>query len=167
MLTQETSTWLFGQTVLTVTILVCCILLAFSKKKAPPKKSEPKSNKTLEKTESSPQAQHRLPMPTSPGKIVLVTALIAVGAFFIERGDDPLGVRPDSWSDANVIVSGRNYDRVGIWENYGAAQHQVVTEQHPSDPFFLYNKYPVGSNIINGLWHKIGVTSVRVFRLLP
>jgi len=167
MLAQDTSIWLFGQTVFTLVIAACCILLVLFKKKVSQKKSEPKRKKVHKKTKPSKQTESRLRPSTSPGKIVLAIVLIALGAFLIERGDDPVGVRPDSWSDANVVVSGRNYAKEGLWAHYGAAQHQVVTDQHPSDPFFLYTKYPVGSNLINGLWQIAGVNSVRIFRLLP
>lgn len=120
-------------------------------------------------------APHATPLTSQPatarahraGRLALALVLIAVAAFFVERGGDPLGVRPDSWSDANVIVSGRNYVQEGLLTYWGAAQHQVVTADNPSDPFFRYTQYPVAANLINGLWHIAGVTSDRVFRLLP
>jgi len=100
-------------------------------------------------------------------RIALGVVLAAVGGFLLLRGGNPVGIRVDSWSDANVLVSGRNYARLGITSNYGAAQHQVTNESNPNDPFFVYTKYPVGPNLINGLWQIAGVSSVRVQRLLP
>jgi len=109
-----------------------------------------------------------LPAPFSPwpSRLVVLT-LLAVAVFLALRSGNPIGVRMDSWSDANVVVSGRNYARMGLFSNYGAPQHQVVTDTNPNDPFFVYTRYPVAANLINGLWQIAGVTSVRAFRALP
>ena len=108
--------------------------------------------------------------PPKPGPrwpVALVVVLFAAAVFLIQRSVDPVGTQAGSWSDANVIVSGRNYAREGLGAHWGAAQHQVVTDRNPPDPFFIYTRYPVGSNLINGLWQIAGVQTVAVFRWLP
>jgi hypothetical protein len=137
------------QTVLSVVIVLCCVTLTLARGRRP----------------AAP-----VPRPRKRGwvrPVALTVVLLAVAAFLAERGDDPIGVRPDSWSDANVVVAGRNYAREGLFAHAGAHQLQVITDQNPSDPFFLYTRYPVGAGLINGMWQIAGVRSDRAFRLLP
>ena len=101
------------------------------------------------------------------GRVVLAVILIAVTGLLLQRGDDPIGVRADSWSEAYLLTAGQNYARQGLWKDYGVAQHQVITDQNPPDPYHLYNGFPVGHNLINGLWQIAGVESPRVYRLPP
>src|SRR5258706_8568594 len=50
----------------------------------------------------------------------VIASLIVVAAFLIYRGKTPVGVRVDSYSEANVIVSARNYSQLGLFSNWGA-----------------------------------------------
>jgi hypothetical protein len=166
-LAQLATIWLFEQTVFGLLILVCCVPLIVFKESVSRQKAKPKSKKVRPQADFSKQPKQRFGLGVWLGTGVLVVVFIGVGVFLIERGDNPVGVRHDSWSDANILVSGRNYAREGLWAHWGAAQHQTVTDQHPSDPYFIYTKYPVASNLINGLWRIAGIESMRIFRLVP
>jgi len=48
-----------------------------------------------------------------------------------------------------------------------AAQHQVVSDQNPCDPFFLYTPIPRGQQHGQRVLASAGVQSARVFRILP
>jgi len=157
---ELTSLWTPPQIILTIVILIGCIAMATMR---PVQSGEPMPPSAGEEGAQPPRR-------TAPGRrarLLLAIVLLAVAAFLVQRGGDPVGVRMDSWSDSNVIVSGRNYARLGLFANYGVAQHQVVTDRNPPDPFFLYTNYPPASNLINGLWQIAGVTSERLYRLLP
>ncbi|MGB9623571.1 MAG: hypothetical protein ACPMAQ_01795 [Phycisphaerae bacterium] len=157
---ELTSLWTPEQIILTAVILIGCVAMATIR---PARPGEPKSPSAGEENAEPPRR-------TTAGRrarLLLTIVLLAVAAFLVRRGGDPVGVRMDSWSDSNVLVSGRNYARLGLLANYGVAQHQVVTDQNPPDPFFLYTNYPPASNLINGLWRIAAVTSERVYRLLP
>jgi hypothetical protein len=98
---------------------------------------------------------------------VVGLSLALAAAFLVYRGKTPVGIRMDSYSDANVIVSARNYIQVGLSKDWAAPQHQVVTVTNPPDPFYSYTKYPPLSNLIMGIYQVLGGESVRAFRLLP
>ena len=152
MLAMLTSLWTPEQTILTVAVVVCCMLLVVF------------GWRRRGEVPERPDGVRRTPLL---GKLVLTVALLAVAGFLAWRSADPIGVRTDSWSEANAIISGQYYARAGLLANWGAAQHQVVTDTHPSDPFFLYTRYPVGSNLINGVWQIAGVHTVALYRTLP
>ena len=154
MLAMLTSLWTPEQIILTVAVVVCCVLLVAFGWRSRQQTSEPQT----------PDGHRRTPLA---GKLVLTIVLIAVAAFLAWRSGDPIGIRTDSWSEANAIISGQYYARAGLLANWGAAQHQVVTDTHPSDLFFLYTRYPVGSNLINGIWQIAGVHTVAMYRILP
>jgi hypothetical protein len=155
------------QLVLHVLILGCCAVLIALR----PRPSIPLVLPRAGKKRPMPVP---LPVPPVPpvwqrsvAGIVVALVWLGVAAFLVARGNDPIGRRPDSWSDANVVVSGRNYAREGLLKHWGAAQHQVITEQNPEDPYFRYTQYPVASNLINGLWQCAGITSDRAYRSIP
>lgn len=79
-----------------------------------------------------------------PGALV---GLLCIGLFLLLhlRADAPLGVRNDSWTEANIIVSARNVALNGWQKYHGVPQHQVDRPPFESDPFFLYAQYPPGS----------------------
>lgn len=76
-------------------------------------------------------------------------------------------MRPDSWTEAVVVTSGRNYAQAGFCAHAGVPQFQPVTAANPSDPFFLYSTFPSGMYWINGCFQRAGITTVAVQRLLP
>lgn len=93
-------------------------------------------------------------------------ALLCVALLLLlrARADNPLGVRTDSWSEANVIVSARNVAANG-WAKYGgAAQHQVDRPPFRDDPFYLYAHYPLGGAYANWVLWDLGVRSVSALR---
>ena len=157
MLADLTSLWTVEQTSLTIVIVAGCLLLAVTRPKTPSAKHKPRAKRPEE----------NLNVRNRASSIALAVVLIAVSAFLLERSNAPPGVRTDSWSDANVLISGQNYAHEGLFSRWGAAQHQLITDQNPPDLFFLYNRYPVGPNLINGLWQSAGVKSPDVYRLLP
>ena len=156
------SLWTLEQAVLSLAIVVGCAIVAFARGRPPKTKPEPQRTKA-----QRTNARVGLPKPRSRWPVALVVVIFAAAVFLLQRSFDPVGTQAGSWSDANIIVSGRNYAREGLGAHWGAAQHQVVTERNPPDPFFIYTRYPVGSNLVNGLWQMAGVQSVAVFRWLP
>jgi len=90
------------------------------------------------------------------GVIALVAAILLI------RSGDPLGVRPDSWSEAEVIVSGWGYAASGFLAYAGLPQHQIGP---PVDPYYLYANYPVASNALYGVLHLLGADAHGLYRL--
>jgi hypothetical protein len=96
--------------------------------------------------------------------LLLVLGLLAV---FRARAANPLGVRSDSWTEANIYVSARNVGTNG-WARYaGAAQHQVDRPPFVEDPFFRYAYYPLGTYYINWLLYDLGERSLAAWRWPP
>ena len=100
--------------------------------------------------------------PTQTATAVVVVTICAVAALVLMRLGDPLGVRPDSWSEAEVIVSGLGYAQTGFFAYAGLPQHQIGP---PVDPYFLYGNYPVLSNFLYGALHRIGADRLGLYRL--
>lgn len=90
----------------------------------------------------------------------LVIELVAV--ILLLRLGDPIGVRPDSWSEAEVIVSGWGYASSGWLAFAGLPQHQVGP---PVDPYYLYANYPVASNLLYGVLHRLGADAHGLYRI--
>jgi hypothetical protein len=118
---------------------------------------------------SQPRARHAVSSGRSassdatwlaPTAVGAVTALVAV--ILLVRLPDPIGVRPDSWSEAEVIVSGRGYARSGFAAYAGLPQHQIGP---PVDPYYLYANYPVASNLLYGALHVLGADRDGLYRL--
>jgi len=83
------------------------------------------------------------------------------------RATDPLGVRMDSWSEANIIVSARNVGANG-WSKYaGVAQHQVDRPPFQNDPFFYYTQYPLGASYIAWALYTLGYSDIECLRWVP
>jgi 4-amino-4-deoxy-L-arabinose transferase-like glycosyltransferase len=96
--------------------------------------------------------RHRLELPV----------IAAVGAFLLWRIDAPIGVRADSWSEAQVMISGWGYAQDGFLRHAGLPQYQVGP---PVDPYFLYSGYPSLSNILYGALHIAGADVHSAYRL--
>jgi len=109
---------------------------------------------------SAPAAAASLSAPVAS---IIVTGVIAVVAvLLLIRLGDPLGVRPDSWSEAEVIVSGWGYAASGFLAYAGLPQHQIGP---PVDPYYLYANYPVLSNVLYGVLHQLGADAYGLYRL--
>jgi hypothetical protein len=154
------------QIILLLIIMSACGVLALARPRAQPGMRKAKRRRDLAPEVAATPTQ-AAPTSARRAKIALALTWLIVAVFVLGRGGDPIGIRPDSWSDANVVVAGRNYARTGLLAHGGAAQHQVITDQNPSDPCFLYTRYPILSSLVNGLWQRIGIQSPRVHRLLP
>jgi len=146
---------------LTVVIGAACAVLALSREKSRP----PRLGPSGPVPPCTPPSRERRRRAAAPGAVAVV--LVLVVAFLIERGGDPVGIRPVASSEANVLIAGQNYAREGLLAHYGISRIAVVGECDPSDPIGLYNHYPVGAMWINGVWRRIGITTERVFRVLP
>jgi hypothetical protein len=109
-----------------------------------------------------PQASAEAPRQPSAAGAVVGAGMLAAAAFLLWRMADPLGVRPDSWSEAEVIISGINYAAHGFWTHAALPQHQITP---PDDPYFLYANYPVLSNLVYGLLHRLGADAGGLFRV--
>lgn len=94
--------------------------------------------------------------------MVVIAVVGAVGVFLLWRIDHPLGVRADSWSEAQVVISGWNYARDGFTSYAGLPQYQVGP---PADPYFMYSSYPPLSNLLYGMLHVAGVDARGMHRL--
>jgi hypothetical protein len=96
--------------------------------------------------------------------LVLCIALLVVLRL---RAGDPLGVRIDSWSEANILVSARNVAANG-WARYGGvAQHQVDHAPFGDDPFYYYAQYPLGASYIAWAFYSLGVENLATLRWAP
>ena len=166
MLAQLSSIWTAQQVVLTAGIVIGCAGLVILKARATPPQPEP-ATETGQARGPSAGSVPGLRQPVVAGRVVLLVAFIGVAAFLLQRSRDPIGVRNDSWSDANIVVSGRCYAREGLLAHWGLPHHQLVTDQNPPDPFYLYTGYPCGASLINGIWQAAGVRAEWVYRLLP
>lgn len=93
---------------------------------------------------------------------VVVAVILVVGVALLARLADPIGVRADSWSEAEVIISGWGYAYSGWLAYAGLPQHQVAP---PVDPYFLYANYPVLSNVLYGVLHQLGADAHGLYRL--
>jgi Dolichyl-phosphate-mannose-protein mannosyltransferase len=106
--------------------------------------------------------------PVATGLPAWVSAAIVGGVItfvavvLLARIGDPLGVRPDSWSEAEVIVSGWGYAASGFLAFAGLPQHQIGP---PVDPYYLYANYPVLSNVLYGGLHLLGADAFGLYRL--
>jgi 4-amino-4-deoxy-L-arabinose transferase-like glycosyltransferase len=118
-------------------------------------------SKTARSAHPSPPKRTGWLSPQRADAIVGVTILV-VAAVLVARLDDPLGVRADSWSEAEVIISGINYATGGFFSHAALPQHQVGP---PVDPYFLYANYPVLSNLLYGALHKLGADAYGLYRL--
>ena len=96
----------------------------------------------------------------APAVTAGVIALVA--AILLLRIADPIGVRPDSWSEAEVIVSGWGYATSGFLAYAALPQHQISP---PVDPYYLYANYPVLSNVLYGVLHLLGADAYGLYRL--
>lgn len=160
------SIWTPEQVVLTAVIVACCVLLVAANGRTSLHESSSRSG--VPRTPADPRRgteSGRRRVLT--GRAVLGLVLVAVAAFLAWRSGDPIGVRNDSWSDANVLVTGWNYAREGLRAHAGAPQHQLITDQNPPDPYFLYTGYPAGANLVNGIWQVAHIKAEWVYRLLP
>jgi hypothetical protein len=160
------------QIVLTVAIVALAVPLILVRAWAPPAAPAPARRGPRGGATPKPSAATAV-RAVPPGrrfsretKVCGLVALWVLG-LLLWRNGDPIGVRPDSWSDANVIIGGWNYARSGLGAHYGATQLQVVTDTHPSDPYFLYTQYPAGPIWINGVLQLCHITAERAFRVLP
>jgi hypothetical protein len=108
-----------------------------------------------------------LPARPAAWRYLFIATLALVAAYLVCRAPTPLGVRMDSYSEANVVVSGRNYTRIGFAAFYGAPQHQVVSDTNPPDPFYVYTKYPAAPNLLFGAFLRLGGSSLTAYRMLP
>jgi len=142
--------WSTGQIALSALIVVACAVIALASRRG-----------------AMVGPAETIARAAAPWRTALGAAFVAVGAFLVWRGDDPIGIRLDSYSDANVLVSGWEYARSGLWARYGAPQHQVTSASNPPDPFYYYTKYPAGSNLIHGALQIAGFESFLVHRLVP
>jgi hypothetical protein len=88
--------------------------------------------------------------------------IVSVAVILLLRMGDPLGVRPDSWSEAEVIASGWGYAASGFLAYAGLPQHQIGP---PVDPYYLYANYPVLSNVLYGVLHLFGADVHGLYRL--
>jgi hypothetical protein len=101
-----------------------------------------------------------------PAFLLAVFCLLLL-ILFRARADDPLGVRTDSWSEANIVVSARNVATNG-WTKYGGvAQHQVDRRPFKSDPFYYYAHYPLGTYYIVWVEDALGLHTFSAWRWLP
>lgn len=122
------------------------------------------------RTPSSPKssAQHETQRaraawpPPRLAHAIVATVILAVAAVLVWRINDPIGVRPDSWSEAEVIISGWGYAASGFFAYAGLPQHQISP---PVDPYFLYANYPVLSNVLYGVMHRLGADAYGLYRL--
>lgn len=96
------------------------------------------------------------------GHGIAAATIVVVAVILLLRIGDPLGVRPDSWSEAEVIVSGWGYAASGFLAYAGLPQHQVSP---PVDPYYLYANYPVLSNVLYGVLHLLGGDAHGLYRL--
>ncbi len=88
--------------------------------------------------------------------------ILVVAAFLFARLADPIGVRPDAWSEAEVVISGLGYATSGFFAYGGLPQHQISP---PVDPYYLYANYPVLSNVLYGLLHQLGADAHGLYRV--
>lgn len=140
-----TSLWTTEQLILSVVIIGCCLMLR-----------------------SARAAEGDFPRPGARwSRGVLIVAAAFAALFLLVRSNDPIGIRPDSWMDACVVVAGRNYVRDGLFARSGAPQHQVMTDTHPSDSYFIYTRHPIGANLVNGALQCSGLSSDRLMRVPP
>jgi len=100
--------------------------------------------------------------PAAPANLVVIGLILAVAVTLVSRLADPLGVRTDSWSEAQVIISGIGYSVSGFFAYAGLPQHQIGP---PVDPYFLYANYPVLSNFLYGILLQIGAEQHGLYRL--
>ncbi len=178
--------WSPEQTLLTIGIVVCCALLMIFRPAAPPPPPTDERDQKRKKRGKGQEKHKPAPAPAAPpveapaplgatarrrmllaGRVLLVLVILGVAGFLYERSEDPIGMRSDSWSDANVVVGGRNAAKMGFFALYGASQIQPVTDANPSDPFFIYTQYPPGSTLINDALQVAGYAGDAVFRLPP
>jgi hypothetical protein len=83
------------------------------------------------------------------------------------HAQSPIGVRLDSWSESNIVVSARNAARHG-WGAYGGvAQHQVERPPFARDPLFLYAHYPLGTYYLTWAMYDWLGEDVAALRWLP
>lgn len=94
--------------------------------------------------------------------VAMIMVIVAVAGFLLWRIDHPIGARPDSWSEAQVIISGWGYAQSGFWSHAGLPQYQVGP---PVDPYFLYTSYPALSNLLYGALHVAGADVHGAHRL--
>ena len=105
MLTPVTSLWTLEQTALSVIIVLACLWLALARHRPA------QGSSTDAKAAPSRQAGGTGRRSSRVSIVVLAVVLVPVALFLVERGANPIGIRADSWSDANVVISGRNYAR--------------------------------------------------------
>lgn len=94
--------------------------------------------------------------------LIVAGTIVVVALILIARMGDPLGIRADSWSEAEVVISGLGYAQSGFTAYAGLPQHQIGP---PVDPYFLYANYPVLSNLLYGVLHQCGADAHGLFRL--
>lgn len=98
---------------------------------------------------------------------LLLVLLLSLLIVFRQRADHPLGVRTDSWTEANIYVSARNVGLNG-WAKYrGAAPHQVDRPPFVEDPFYRYAHYPLWTYYINWILYDLGARSLAAWRWPP
>jgi hypothetical protein len=108
------------------------------------------------------QIARRGAAPRSAADAAIAFLICVVAAILLYRTSDPLGVRADSWSEAEVLISGMGYVRSGFVAFAALPQHQPGP---PVDPYFLYANYPVLSNVLNGVLRGLGADGPGWFRL--
>lgn len=112
---------------------------------------------------------HDVPRPWPTFLSWLLSLLIAATflVFLRSHADAPIGVRLDSWSESNILVSARNAERNG-WAAYGGvAQHQVDRPPFVSDPLFFYAHYPLGASYLSWLAYRLVGEDTATMRWLP
>ncbi len=115
------------------------------------------------------QTLERLPsVPTSRRDLAVLLVIILLSLVYLRRhAESPIGIRLDSWSEANVLVSARNAERNGWGAYRGVAQHQVDRPPFVNDSLFYYAHYPLGASYLGWASYHVAGENLAALRWLP
>jgi len=94
----------------------------------------------------------------------LLLPVIAAGAIFLERAPRPLEQGGDAFSDANAVMAGRNFDRLGFARLHFLPVILPDPAQPDPRPDEYYTRYPPGADLVNGLLRRLGIESLAGWR---